>query len=120
MQLVEVLERLLSRLGCYEQRLSLAAGRVATVHASLIHRRTLQSSRIDLGFVVLLYSREAPFLCAVFSMASSCQKQLEAVSRDRDRLVEQLQQGAILFERQLQSEQHKCKKLTLPQYTVMK
>ena len=50
-------------------------------------------------------------------MASSCQKQLEAVSRDRDRLVEQLQQGAILFERQLQSEQHKCKKLTLPQYS---
>ncbi|XP_065897769.1 coiled-coil alpha-helical rod protein 1-like isoform X2 [Dysidea avara] len=88
-QLVEVLEQLQSRLGCYEQRLSLAAGRVATAQATLIHRRALQSSRND------------------YSMISSCQKQLEAVSRDRDRLVEQLQQGAILFERQLQSEQHK-------------
>lgn len=35
--------------------------------------------------------------------------QFQSVSRDRDRLIEQLQQGAILFETQLQAEQHKCK-----------
>ena len=60
-------------------------------------------------------------LFIVYSMISSCQKQLEAVSRDRDRLVEQLQQGAILFERQLQSEQHKCKGIyshLIPQYNL--
>jgi len=65
-QMVEVLEQLQSRLGCYEQRLSLAAGRVATVHASLIHRRALQSSRIDHRFVVLMYNRGSPKFCMLF------------------------------------------------------
>ena len=51
-------------------------------------------------------------LCFSHSV-SSCSDQLEAVSRDRDRLIEQLQQGAILFERQLQAEQHKCKMITI-------
>ena len=44
---------------------------------------------------------------------SSCSDQLQSVSRDRDRLIEQLQQGAILFEKQLQAEQHKCKMITI-------
>ena len=46
-QIVEVLDQFQSRLFGYEQRLSLATGRIATAHASLLHRRTLGSSKVN-------------------------------------------------------------------------
>lgn len=45
-QIVETLDQFQSRLFGYEQRLSLATGRVATAYASLLHRRTLESSKV--------------------------------------------------------------------------
>ena len=46
-QIVEILDQFQSRVSGYEQRLSLATGRIATAHASLLHRRTLESSKVN-------------------------------------------------------------------------
>ena len=46
-QIVEILDQFQSRVVGYEQRLSLATGRITTAYASLLHRRTLESSKVN-------------------------------------------------------------------------
>ena len=54
-QIVGMLDQFQSRVVGYEQRLSLATGRIATAYASLFHRQTLESSKVDKCVYVFVY-----------------------------------------------------------------
>ena len=54
-QIVGMLDQFQSRVVGYEQRLSLATGRIATAYASLLHRRTLESSKVNKCVCVMVW-----------------------------------------------------------------
>lgn len=60
--IVETLDQFQSRLFGYEQRLSLATGRIATAYASMLHRRTLECSKTD-KYVFVCIVAIYVFLC---------------------------------------------------------